>query len=405
MRTRLFLRPQSSQDNNSSALMSDAHPNVLWHGAAEPDRDGWDKHRPSATRDSAVERLTACNNAVREDTGALGRSGWERRLDKLWAAERANHEAACSWRRPPGRGDRVSGAAAIGVAESPLFAAGLAYERHGVGPPVVLLHGVGESRTGWHPVLPALASRYDVITLDLPGFGASPPLPSNVAPMAAALADAVERALDELGVGRVHAAGYSLGGRVALQLAVRGRLESVIAIAPDGLGTPLERLHQALALAGRRMRANALAPWAADVAATGAGRSLAFVPDRVRPWLLPAADAHQLLSDMARSPGYFPAVAAGVVDVPTGLHAISCPALIVQGTNDPLVSAQAPRFLTAVPTARLRWLPGLSHVPISDDPASMARLMLDFFAEAAALRLGDDDDHTDASTLNPSRDR
>jgi hypothetical protein len=49
-------------------------------------------------------------------------------------------------------------------------------------------------------------------------------------------------------VARFHVAGYSLGARVALELATRGRALSVIAIAPDGLGTPLERVHQAAAL-------------------------------------------------------------------------------------------------------------------------------------------------------------
>jgi pimeloyl-ACP methyl ester carboxylesterase len=55
-----------------------------------------------------------------------------------------------------------------------------------------------------------------------------------VAPTAAALADAIERELDELGVADFHVAGCSLGGRVALELATRGRVRSVVAIAPDG---------------------------------------------------------------------------------------------------------------------------------------------------------------------------
>jgi pimeloyl-ACP methyl ester carboxylesterase len=57
---------------------------------------------------------------------------------------------------------------------------------------------------------------------------------------------------------------------------------------------------------------------------------------------------------------------------------ISCPVLILQGTADPLVSMQSPRFLAFIPHAQLRWLTGLSHIPISDDPDLVARLMLDF---------------------------
>ena len=48
------------------------------------------------------------------------------------------------------------------------------------------------------------------------------------------LADAVERALDEAGFERAHIAGNSLGGYVALQLAARGRAETVVALAPAG---------------------------------------------------------------------------------------------------------------------------------------------------------------------------
>ena len=235
---------------------------------------------------------------------------------------------------------------------------------------------------GWRPVHEALSKDYDVIAIDLPGFGHSPPLPPGVAPTAAALADAVEGELDRLGVAQFHIAGYSLGARVALELATRGRTHSVIAIAPDGLGTPLERVYQAAVLTSGRALATLLAPNATQVAATGAGRSLFFAIERSRPWQLPAADARQLLLDFAQAPGYHGTVQAAMVDVPTGLERITCPVLLLQGTNDPLVSMQTPRFLAFVSHAQMQWLPGLSHVPISDDPRLVASLMLRFLKTA-----------------------
>jgi pimeloyl-ACP methyl ester carboxylesterase len=235
---------------------------------------------------------------------------------------------------------------------------------------------------GWRPVHEALSKDYDVIAVDLPGFGHSPPLPPGVAPTAAALADAVEGELDRLGVAQFHIAGYSLGARVALELATRGRTLSVIAIAPDGLGTPLERVYQAAVLTSGRALATLLAPNATQVAATGAGRSLFFAIERSRPWQLPAADARQLLLDFAQAPGYHGTVQAAMVDVPTGLEHITCPVLLLQGTNDPLVSMQTPRFLAFVRHAQMQWLPGLSHVPISDDPRLVASLMLRFLKTA-----------------------
>ena len=258
----------------------------------------------------------------------------------------------------------------------------LAHHRTGAGEPLVLLHGVGESAVGWQPVHQALSDDYDVIAFDLPGFGRSPALPTGVAPTAAALADAIERELDRLGVARFHVAGYSLGARVALELATRGRTRSVIAIAPDGLGTPLERLHQAAALMAGRALAALLAPNATQVAATAAGRSLFFAMERSRPWQLPAADARQLLLDFAQAPGYLETVQASMVDVPTGLERITCPVLLLQGTADPLVSLQSPRFLAFIRHAQLQWLPSLSHVPISDDPQLVASIMLRFLKTA-----------------------
>jgi hypothetical protein len=138
----------------------------------------------------------------------------------------------------------------------------------------------------------------------------------------------------------------------------------------------LERIHQAAALLSGRILATLLAPIATPVAATAAGRSLFFAMERSRPWQLPAADARQLLLDFAQAPGYHGTVQAAMVDVPTGLERITCPVLLLQGTNDPLVSMQTPRFLAFVRHAQLRWLPGLSHVPISDDPQLVASLML-----------------------------
>jgi pimeloyl-ACP methyl ester carboxylesterase len=259
----------------------------------------------------------------------------------------------------------------------------LARYRAGQGEPLVLLHGVGESAVGWRPVLDALSRHYDVIALDLPGFGDSARLPGDVLPSAVALADAVERELDQLGIAGFHVAGYSLGGRVALELATRGRPRSVVAIAPDGLGVPAERLFQATMLMTYRMMATWLAPVASLVTASVAGRGLCFALERSRPWNLPWPDARQLLLNFATAPAYEETVLASTFDVPTGLDRITCPVLILQGTADLLVSTQSSRFLSFIPHAQFKWLHGLSHVPISDDPELVAHDMLAFLGTVA----------------------
>lgn len=95
----------------------------------------------------------------------------------------------------------------------------LACTRTGAGAPLVLLHGLGSSRHAWDPVIPALAEQFEVLAIDLPGFGDSEPLPWPVEPTPAALAAAAAGFLDDLGITAPHIAGNSLGGWVALELA------------------------------------------------------------------------------------------------------------------------------------------------------------------------------------------
>ena len=250
--------------------------------------------------------------------------------------------------------------------------------RTGSGEPLVLLHGLGESSIGWRPVIAELAAKYDVIAIDLPGFGRSPALPAKVAPTAANLAAAIQQTLDDLGVDRYHVAGYSLGARVAIQLAETDRVRSLIAIAPDGLGTPAERIGEYVALLAGRGVAMALAPAAELLSMTPAGRSIFFAGSRTLPWQLAPADARQLLTDYAGSPGYDAANWASMFDMPTHLHTITAPTLLLQGTADPLMSPQIARYQAFISGAQLLWLPGLNHVPISDDPRTVAHHMLAF---------------------------
>jgi pimeloyl-ACP methyl ester carboxylesterase len=128
----------------------------------------------------------------------------------------------------------------------------LEHTRTGSGPPIVLLHGIGLDRHAWDPVVPLLAREHEVIAVDLPGFGASPPLRHE--PAVAALAEAVET----LDVERPLVAGNSLGGGIALELGRRGWAGSVCALSPIGFAAGREGAYARATLKAVRALARAL---------------------------------------------------------------------------------------------------------------------------------------------------
>lgn len=72
-------------------------------------------------------------------------------------------------------------------------------------------------------------------------------------------------------------------------------------------------------------------------------------------------------------------------DTHTHLHRITQPTLFLQGTADPL-TGQVLRYVPLIRHAQLRLLPGLHHVPVSDDPAAVADQMLTFLRDAPEPR-------------------
>lgn len=93
------------------------------------------------------------------------------------------------------------------------------YRRTGTGPPILLLHGSGSSLQSWDRVTSALSGAYDVITLDLPGFGLTGPRPDRDYRVQT-YAKTVAMLLDTLGVGAVTVVGNSLGGNIGWNLAL-----------------------------------------------------------------------------------------------------------------------------------------------------------------------------------------
>jgi pimeloyl-ACP methyl ester carboxylesterase len=258
--------------------------------------------------------------------------------------------------------------------------------RSGAGSPYVLIHGLGGEACVWDPVLPGLEPHHEVIAVDLPGFGRSRPLPKDVTPTPRALAEAVADLLDELGIETAHLAGNSLGGWVALELALLGRARSVAGICPAGLwgapparatsdgdGTVVRgRAHRIarrvrplipIALLSRRVRRTILSPFVAH-------------PERV-----PYHAAWRMISSYARATAYDATSTAMRQSAFTGAGDLSVPVTLAFGDRDRLIR---PTRL-ASPAARTVLLHDCGHIPMWDDTEAVTEVLLSTARDAAPV--------------------
>jgi pimeloyl-ACP methyl ester carboxylesterase len=256
--------------------------------------------------------------------------------------------------------------------------------RAGSGPPLVCLHGFMDTWRTWELILPMLEAGHDVLAPTLAGHAGGPPLEDELTDRA--LADGVERAMDAAGFETAHIVGNSLGGFVALQLAARGRADSVVAFAPAGgwaAGDP--SLPRTLARQRElQLQVIAVAPLADQILASVAGRRQATALLTTNFEHIPVELlAHQMqgvaactgagrLIDFVLRDGY---------DLDAEL--IACPVRVVWGTADKLLEWPS----TAV-RYRRDWLPhadwveldGVGHCPQLDVPLEAAQLVLGFTA-------------------------
>lgn len=192
----------------------------------------------------------------------------------------------------------------------------------------------------------------------------------------AAVTDTIEADLDELGVDEVDVLGTSLGARLALELAIRGRALSVVAIAPPGLNTPPERTYQGAATGIARLGLRAMRPLVAAAARSVYGRTALLAGLRSTPWL--ASEAEALALEWAV-----------LADVPTGLERIDCPVILAQGTADLIAGWQTPRYLAFVAGSRFVPLLGAGHSSQGDTPGAVLQLVHQATGAAAHHTAGD----------------
>ena len=249
----------------------------------------------------------------------------------------------------------------------------------GSGDPLLLIHGLGSQCQVWRPVLDRLAADREVIGVDLPGFGGSPPFPDDVEPNAGNFADAVASFLDEVGWDRPHVVGNSLGGWTALELAKRGRARTVTGIGTAGFATPREARFSSMSLRSTHRSAQLIYGAAPALFSSPLRRRLMlgqvfFRADRMTP-----EAAVEAVRNFADSPGVDRTLDWIHTDQFRGGEQIDVPVTMIWGDNEMLLprrKRQAARAERAIPGVRTVWLKGCGHTPTWDDPPAVAEAIL-----------------------------
>ncbi len=247
-------------------------------------------------------------------------------------------------------------------------------------PPLLLIHGSGASGASWGPVAKALAGHHQVIRVDLPGCGQSPPAPSYDVPEQAGR---VAVLLDDLRLRHLTLAGHSSGGYVATALAEQ-RPDLVGSLALISTGPSLGALlPQPFIL--RALLAPPLGPllWPR--------RSDAMIRKGIsattaRPVDIPddaVADLKNTTYRAFRKVLRCNAAYVAERSVPERLADIDVPVLVIFGAADPRYEPSSAHQYDAVPNARVEMLPGVGHVPILEAPETTSELLLGFTAAAA----------------------
>jgi pimeloyl-ACP methyl ester carboxylesterase len=355
---------------------------VAGHGA-------WD-----ALISPAGARLEPARNGSETDALlAADAATWERIAGDLRAGMEAFRARRLSVRRNLHAG--VGFLAATGGSDDPARlvvryvrtrAGGISTFQAGSGEPVVALHGLGGTKASFLTTLAALAPRYRVIAIDLPGFGDSAK-PLGARYDAPFFARATEALLDALRIDRANVVGNSMGGRVAIEVGLRApeRTHRIAVLSPslawlrERRWAPLVRLlrpelgllqaapRQLVDRAARRLVAGGDYGWVA-----------AGVDEFLRSYLTPRGRA-----------AFYAAVRQIYLEQPHGtegfwtrLAGLAPESLFVWGRQDSVVPVAFARHVQRVlPAARHVEL-DCGHVPQVERPRETHAAIEEFFAQS-----------------------
>lgn len=262
---------------------------------------------------------------------------------------------------------------------------------HGTdGPTVVLLHGMRGWFLTWRHMLPALSAQARVALIGMKGFGLST-LPASGEYNMDGLAAHVLATLDALGLEKPILGGLSLGGEVALRVAlqapqrVRGLIllgsmgytrsslvQRLIALAPPLLQLTIARLFMRARWAARRNLRRGFAR-----------------PERVTRALV---ELYQKPTEVAGSEEAFLSMlgAPASPSITTRIREIKVPTLLIWGQKDRTVGGLARQFREDLPHAEFHEVPDAGHVTVEEQPSAVAHLILDWLSRTFPASRGRD---------------
>ena len=252
-----------------------------------------------------------------------------------------------------------------------------AWELHGSGPTIALVHGFGLSRAMWQWQLPALTPHFSVLTYDLLGHGERAP-PAGT-PDLAMFSGQLLGLMDRCGIERAAVVGFSLGGMIARRFALDhpDRLSALAILHSPHDRSPAERE----AVRERVLQTQLHGPSANVDSAlerwfTPAYRSRSpEVIDQVRSWIT--------RNDPAVYSRIYRVLAEGDAEIVQGLERIGCPTLVMTGEDDPgNTPAMSRGMARLIPGARLVVLPGLRHMALAESPQAVNVPLCAFLCDA-----------------------
>jgi len=248
------------------------------------------------------------------------------------------------------------------------------YEAYGRGRPVILLHGWLGSWGYWLRTMEALKDRYRCYALDFWGFGESGKRRDSYE--LSDFVDLVDQFMERLGIESAPIVGHSMGGTVAVSLALAKprRVQRVIVVGSPIVG---DSLNIFLRLAGK--------PWIASVV-WQIPKALQFGIKAFSPYLVDDWPTwyKMITRDLSRTTleAFFLSIRSlHKADLRPQLPGITTPVMGIYGVGDNVVAPTQANIITnSVPVSRIKMMSGSRHFPMLDEPQSFNLQLADFLS-------------------------